>query len=37
MTWNFGPDREEPFLRAYGVERDENRVVFYRLLYDLVS
>jgi kanamycin kinase len=37
MTWNFGPDWEEPFLRSYGVERDDGRVAFYRLLYDLVS
>ncbi len=36
-TWNYGPGWEELFLRTYGVERDESRIEFYRLLYDLAS
>ncbi len=37
LTWNLGPGFEERFLRAYGVDRDEPRVQYYRLLYDVVS
>jgi len=37
ITWNFGPGCEDLFLESYGVARDEGRVQFYRLLYDLVS
>ena len=36
-TWNFGPGYEDLFLREYGVERDDDRIEFYRLLYDVVS
>ncbi len=37
ITWNFGPGYEDRFLETYGVERDEPRTRFYRLLYDLAS
>ena len=37
LTWNLGPGFEERFLGAYGVDRDEPRVQYYRLLYDLAS
>lgn len=37
VTWNLGPGYEDFFLREYGVERDDERVEFYRLLYDVVS
>jgi kanamycin kinase len=37
ITWNLGPGFQERFLRAYGVSRDEGRIAFFRLLYDLVS
>lgn len=37
VTWNFGPGFEEAFLSEYGVERDEERTAWFRLLYDLVS
>lgn len=37
VTWNFGPGLEGLFLRAYGIERDQARIEYYRLLYDLVS
>lgn len=37
VTWNLGPGFEDLFLSSYGVERDEERMQFYRLLYDLVS
>ncbi len=37
VTWNLGPGYEELFLSAYGVEREDERIDFYRLLYDVVS
>ena len=37
LTWNLGPGYEDLFLSSYGVQRDEGRMRFYRLLYDLVS
>jgi kanamycin kinase len=37
VTWNLGDDWEDLFLAAYGVERDDERIAFYRLLYDLAS
>ncbi len=37
VTWNLGPGYEELFLSEYGVQRDQRRTDFYRLLYDLVS
>jgi len=36
-TWNVGPGWEEVFYDAYGVEPDDDRITFYRLLYDLAS
>lgn len=37
LDWNLGPGFEDLFLSSYGVERDNERLQFYRLLYDLVS
>jgi kanamycin kinase len=37
VPWNLGPGYEDLFLHEYGVERDDDRVEFYRLLYDVVS
>ena len=37
LGWNFGAGYEDRFLAAYGVRRDEHRLRFYRLLYDLAS
>ena len=37
VTWNLGPGWEEHFLSTYGVDADEERIAFYRLLYDLSS
>jgi kanamycin kinase len=37
VTWNLGPGLETHFLAAYGVAPDEERMAFYRLLYDVVS
>jgi kanamycin kinase len=36
-TWNLGPGFEDLFYRTYGIEPDERKIAFYRLLYDLVS
>jgi kanamycin kinase len=37
VTWNLGPGWEEAFLASYGVKRDDRRMTFYRLLYDMTS
>jgi kanamycin kinase len=37
VIWNLRPGWEDLFLAAYGVERDERRIAFYRLLYDMTS
>ncbi len=37
VTWNLGPGWEELFLASYGVRRDDRRIAFYRLLYDVRS
>ena len=37
VTWNFGPGLEDLFLKEYGIERDQARIEYYRLLYDVVS
>jgi aminoglycoside phosphotransferase len=37
VTWNLGPGWEDTFLRAYGVQRDTDRIRYFRLLYDLVA
>ncbi len=34
-TWNLGPGWEDLFFASYGVARDDGRIAFYRLLYDL--
>ncbi|WP_113701844.1 aminoglycoside 3'-phosphotransferase [Nonomuraea lactucae] len=33
--WNYGPEWEEPLLDAYGVEPDLERIMYYRLLWEL--
>lgn len=33
--WNYGPGWEEPLLDAYGVEPDPERILYYRLLWEL--
>lgn len=33
--WNYGPGWEQPLLDAYGIDPDENRTPYYRLLWDL--
>ena len=33
--WNYGPGWEAAYLSAYGVDRDEERIRFYRALWDL--
>ena len=37
VTWNLGAGLEGLFYDSYGIEPDPNRIIFYRLLYDLVS
>jgi aminoglycoside phosphotransferase len=37
ITWNLGPGYEDFFLEDYGIERDDHRMEFYQLLYDVVS
>ena len=37
LTWNFGPGHETMFLDAYGIDPDDARTRYYRLLYDVVS
>jgi kanamycin kinase len=36
-TWNYGPDWQNALLDAYGVDPDEERTRYYRLLWDLSS
>lgn len=36
-TWNLGPGYEDALLDAYGIDRDDARIRWYRLLYDLAS
>jgi aminoglycoside phosphotransferase len=33
--WNYGPGWEEPLLEAYGVRADPERIMYYRLLWEL--
>ena len=37
VSWNIGPEWENLFLTTYGIEPDNRRIAFYRLLYDLTS
>jgi aminoglycoside phosphotransferase len=34
-TWNYGPGWEAPLLDAYGIEPDEKRTAYYRVLWEL--
>jgi kanamycin kinase len=36
-TWNLGPGWEDLFFASYGVARDDRRIAFYRLLYDVTA
>lgn len=36
-TWNVGPGWQQAFFAAYGIEPDERRITFWRLVYDLIS
>ncbi len=33
--WNYGPGWEDTLLDAYGIERDPDRIAYFRLLWDL--
>jgi kanamycin kinase len=35
--WYVGPGWQDLFLDTYGIERDDDKIEFYRLLYDLAS
>ncbi len=35
--WNVGPGYQGLFLESYGVQPDEHRIEYYRLMYDLAS
>ena len=37
LDWNFGAGHQDEFFAAYGVERDEQRIAYYRALWDLES
>jgi kanamycin kinase len=37
VTWNLGPGWEDLFFASYGVARDERRIAFYRLAYDVTA
>lgn len=37
VVWNVGAEYEQTFLDAYGVRRDDPRMRYYRLLYDMAS
>jgi kanamycin kinase len=36
-VWNYGPGWEETVYDAYGIEPDEPKIRYYRLLWDLES
>jgi hypothetical protein len=37
VTWNLGPGLEELFYSSYGAEADQQKIGFFRLLYDLIG
>lgn len=37
LDWNFGEGRQDEFFDAYGIARDEERIAWYRGLWDLES
>ena len=37
LDWNFGEGHQGEFFDAYGVERDEGSIEYYRALWDLES
>jgi kanamycin kinase len=34
VDYNFGPGWEDEFFKVYGIERDEKRTSFYRVLWE---
>jgi kanamycin kinase len=37
VTWNLGPGLEELFYSSYGAEAHQQKIGFFRLLYDLIG
>lgn len=37
LDWNFGEGHEDELFDAYGIERDEERIRYYRQLWDVAS
>lgn len=37
LDWNFGEGHQDAFFTAYGVDRDDERITYYRALWDLES
>jgi kanamycin kinase len=37
LDWNFGEGHQDEFFDAYGIQRDEERIRYYRALWDLES
>jgi kanamycin kinase len=37
LDWNFGEGHQGEFFEAYGIEPDEERIRYYRGLWDLES
>jgi kanamycin kinase len=37
LDWNFGEGHQDEFFRAYGIARDEERIRYYRALWELES
>jgi kanamycin kinase len=35
VAWNYGTEWEGQMLEAYGITRDDDRIAYYRLLWDL--
>jgi len=34
VTWNFGPGYEDMVYRGYGIEPDEQKIAYYRRLWE---
>jgi kanamycin kinase len=37
LDWNFGVGHQQDLFDAYGVERDEAKIIYYRALWELES